>query len=293
MTDEKTIIAENVNLTVYNTPQRQRACFVKYSQPNIGKRYILDEPEMVAGRSPDIPIHINEPSVSRRHARFVLTAQGVEVEDVGSANGTFVNEEKIQKQILKNNDMVRLGTVLLKFFAHGNIENAITDKLYQQATIDTTTQVFNKQYLTESLESEFKVSRNYKRNLSIIVYDLDFFKKVNDVYGHTAGDFILRETAQLARTAIRKNDILARFGGEEFVIILPDTDNRTAAELAERVRKAVDTHLFKFDNHEIRQTISMGVSQLADSMATTKDLVDDADRKLYIAKNAGRNRVTA
>jgi diguanylate cyclase (GGDEF)-like protein len=125
---------------------------------------------------------------------------------------------------------------------------------------------------------------------------LDHFKKVNDTLGHNGGDVVLRETASICKGAIRKNDVLGRYGGEEFVIILPDTDQRTAAELAERLRIAVEGHVFKIDvdgrsvNH--RQTMSMGVSQLTPDMQTMESFLESADRKLYQSKQTGRNKVT-
>jgi two-component system, cell cycle response regulator len=294
MTDDKTIIADPVGLTIFNPPKGKRACLVQYSGASLGKRYILDSAEMIIGRAPKSGIVLNEGSVSRQHARFFQTGDTVELEDLGTTNGTFVNDLKVEvRSRLRDGDIIRLGTILLKFFAHDNIENVFHDKIYRMATIDAGTQIFNKKYLLESLETEFKFSRTYNRPLSIILYDLDFFKKVNDAFGHNAGDFILKESSTLAKSAIRKEDILARFGGEEFCIILPGTDLKVAHELAERIRAAIQTHVFNFDNRDIKQTISLGVSELKPSMAIPKDLLDDADQKLYKSKKDGRNRVTA
>jgi diguanylate cyclase (GGDEF)-like protein len=153
----------------------------------------------------------------------------------------------------------------------------------------------------DALESEFKFSKTYERELSIIYYDLDFFKKVNDTFGHNAGDFILKESAALVKAAVRKDDILGRYGGEEFVIILPRTDGRTAADLAERIRQKHEQHQFPLEYEDggqkkriaHRQTISMGVAQLKPSIPTAKDFLEAADKKLYSSKHTGRNKVTA
>jgi diguanylate cyclase (GGDEF)-like protein len=220
---------------------------------------------------------------------------------MGSSNGTFVNDVRTDGQSqLKDGDIIRLGTVLLKFFAHDNVDSVMHDKIYRMATIDAGTQIFNKQYLLDALEAEIKFSRTYGRDLSIIYYDLDHFKPVNDNYGHNAGDYILRESAALVRTAVRKDDILGRFGGEEFVIILPNTDARTATELAERIRQKHESFEFLIEfekdgtqqrvNH--RQTISIGVAQLRPPVATIKEFLEIADKKLYTSKQTGRNRVT-
>jgi two-component system cell cycle response regulator len=302
MSDDKTIIAESPNLTILQSPKRKNACLVQYSGSRLGKRYPLVESPMVVGRSPTVQIVINEASVSRSHARFLLQGDNVVVEDMGSSNGTFVNDVKSEGGVqLKDGDIVRLGTVLLKYFAHDNVDSVMHDKIYRMATIDAGTQIFNKQYLMDALESEFKFSKTYTRELSIIYYDLDHFKPVNDNYGHNAGDFILRESSALVKAAVRKEDILGRYGGEEFVIILPNTDGRTAAELAERIRQKHEAHPFLVEYEDDgakkrvthRQTISMGVQQLKTSIPNVKEFLEAADKKLYNSKHTGRNRVTA
>ncbi len=293
MSDDKTIITDAVGLTIFNQPKRKRACLVQYSGANLGKRYILDLPEVVIGRAPNAPIVINDTSVSRQHAKCIQGVEKVELEDMGSSNGTFINDQKLTaRTTLHDGDIIRLGTILLKFFAHDNVENIFHDKIYRMATIDAGTQIFNKKYLMESMDTEFKFSRTYDRALSIIIFDLDFFKKMNDQNGHNAGDFILRECAALAKSAVRKDDILGRFGGEEFCVILPNTDARTAFELAERIRAKIEGYVFNFEGKPLRQTISAGVSQLVSSIPTPQALIEDADRKLYKSKHDGRNRVT-
>ena len=150
------------------------------------------------------------------------------------------------------------------------------------------------------LDGEFKFSKTYRRNLSVIYYDLDFFKKVNDNYGHGAGDLVLRESAQLVRTCVRKDDVFGRYGGEEFVIVLPNTDQKTAADLAERIRASLEAHTFQLEIEkdgkrgvvQHKQTISAGVSQLTPDIATYELLLESADKKLYTSKQTGRNRVT-
>jgi diguanylate cyclase (GGDEF)-like protein len=200
------------------------------------------------------------------------------------------------KSLLKDGDMIRLGTILFRFFASDNAESIMADKIYRMATIDAGTDIFNKKYLLDALESEMKFARQYKRPLSIIYYDLDHFKKVNDTLGHNGGDVVLKETAAICKAAIRKNDVLGRYGGEEFVIVLPDTDQRTAAELAERLRIAVQNNVFNIEVEgrvvAHRQTMSMGVSQMSPDMQTIEAFLESADKKLYQSKQTGRNKIT-
>ena len=239
-------------------PKRKNACLVQYSGAKLGKRYPLTETVNIVGRSPTVQVVISEASVSRQHAQFVLVGDQVAVEDLGSSNGTFLNDAPVKSRTnLKDGDIVRLGTVLLKFFAHDNVDSVMHDKIYQMATIDAGTKIFNKQYLLDALESELKYSVTYNRELSIIYYDLDKFKPVNDTYGHNAGDYILRESAALVKAAVRKDDILGRFGGEEFVIVLPNTNKATAAELAERIRQKHEAHGFVASPEELREPVGL------------------------------------
>ncbi len=301
MSEDKTIIADNPALTVLQAGKRQNACVVQYNGAKLGKRYPLTDQSNIIGRAPESHILINETSVSRRHASLNIVGDKVQVQDLGSSNGTFVNDVKTEGQVtLRDGDMIRLGAILLKFYAHDNVDSVMHDKIYQMATIDAGTKIFNKQYLLDTLESEFKFSRTYGRELSIIYYDLDHFKPVNDNYGHNAGDFILRESAQLVKSAVRKDDILGRFGGEEFVIILPNTDVKTAHDLAERIRQKHESFIFpiEYDKNgskqsvSHKQTISIGIAQLTSQHQTPKELLEAADQKLYTSKKTGRNKVT-
>ena len=301
MSDDKTIIVDQAPYPIGGGGKRKNACLVQYSGAKLGRRYPLTEAQTVVGRSPNVEIAIDDNSVSRQHARFTQQGEQVAVEDLVSRNGTYLNDTRIAKStLLKDGDIIRLGTVLLKFFAHDNVDNIIHDKIYKLATIDDGTQIFNKQYLLDALEGEFKFSRSYGRELALIYYDLDHFKAVNDTYGHNAGDVVLRESAQLVKTAVRKDDTLGRFGGEEFVIILPNTESQTAAELAERIRQRHEGFVFNLEVDKDgakrrvahRQTISMGIASLKPEMQTIKDLLGAADAKLYRSKQTGRNRVT-
>jgi diguanylate cyclase (GGDEF)-like protein len=292
MADEKTIIADPGS-SIFNPPKKSAACLVQYSGTNLGKRYILNQKEMVVGRAPTVEIVVNEQSVSRNHAQCLQQGEEIYVADLGSSNGTYVNDKKITtRQILRDGDIIRLGNIVFKFFAQGNIENVFHDKIYRMATIDVGTNIFNKKYLIEALETEVKSSRAYGRPLSVIYFDLDFFKKVNDTYGHSVGDGILRDSSTLVKAIIRKDDIFCRYGGEEFVILLPATEAKTAYELAERIRGSFEAHKFEIQGHSIRQTLSIGVSQLNSRMTKAESLLEDADKKLYQSKTGGRNRVT-
>ena len=293
MSEDKTIIADGSQLSLLNAPKRVMACLVQYSGDDLGKRYQLDKSTIVIGRSTEADIVIVEQSVSRQHAKCMTEGQTTYLQDMGSSNGTFVNQEKTSaKTALKDGDVIRLGTVLLKYFSENNLDSLINDKIYRMATIDGGTGIFNKKHLLESIQSEYKYARGHDAPLSVIYFDLDHFKKVNDTYGHNAGDFILKEVAGIVSGLIQKEHIFCRFGGEEFVILLPGDGAKVAYDLAEEIRSKIESHVFAFENHNLKQTVSLGVSQLHPSMAKPEDLLNDADKKLYNSKQNGRNKVT-
>lgn len=276
-----------------SSPRRMRACLVQYNGQNLGKRFPLDLSKMILGRSPRASIVIHDQSVSRIHAEAYRNGTQIDLEDLDSVNGTFVNDQKInERRALHDGDLIRLGTVLFKYFAHDNIENIFHDKIYRMSTIDALTHTFNRKYLMETLDSEFKYAKTYNQPLSVFYFDLDHFKKVNDTYGHAAGDFILKETASRVKAHLRDEDILCRFGGEEFVVILPGTDLAKAAQLAENVRRAMEAATFMYQTTSIPQLLSGGVSQISEAMASHDDLLRDADQKLYRSKENGRNQIT-
>lgn len=275
-------------------PNRKRACLIQYTGDALGRRYFFENAEVTLGRGAANAIVLLDVSVSREHAKCYSRNKVIEIEDLGSSNGTFINETPVKtRTALRDGDMVRLGSILFKFFAHDNAESVFHDQIYRRATIDAGTQIFNRNYLLETLETAFNFSRTYERPLSVIYYDLDYFKRINDAHGHSCGDYVLSESAQVAKSCVRKGDVIGRLGGEEFLVVLPNADGAIAMELAERIRRAIESHPFEFEGKRLTQTISIGVSQMQPAFNTYKDLLDDADRKLYQSKNEGRNRITA
>ena len=305
MSEDKTIIASFEQISALKSPKRNRpSCLVQYNGEHLGKRFSVDKNINIAGRSPQAAIFIDEPSVSRRHAKiFSGMDETVTIEDLGSSNGTYVNDNKIkEKTVINNGDMVRFGAILLKFFSSSDIDNIVHDKIYQMVTIDPGTGVFNKRYLQDTIKSEFKLAKSYHQDLSVIYYDLDFFKKVNDNLGHEAGDQVLKVSAQIVKSQLRKQDKLCRFGGEEFIIILPATTEQIATKLAERIRISVQNYVFAIEqkaqdgskkNIKHKQTISLGVAGVTSQMSSPAALLELADSRLYKSKHTGRNRVTA
>ncbi len=298
MTNEKTIIADAGKLTIFNSPKRNRASLTRL-HGDVFKRHPLDPSDSTIGRATDCTVVIHEPSVSRKHARITINGESAEVEDLGSSNGTFINDQKVTvKMSLKHRDHVRFGNVLMRFNAYEDLETVCEDEGWSRSVVDAGTQIFNKRYLVDNLEAEVKFSKASGRSMAIIYFDLDHFKTVNDTLGHNAGDLILKETANVVKNVIRKDDIFGRFGGEEFVVILPNTPGKKAIELAERIRTAVASYPFLVNTESgqqktHRQTVSLGVAELTADIASGTAFLELADQRLYHSKQTGRNKVTA
>jgi diguanylate cyclase (GGDEF)-like protein len=275
---------------------RRDACVVHIypTGPGMGSRYALSDTPMVIGRGNDCDIRINDHSVSRRHARIQPGADGYYAVDLQSTNGTFVNDVPASICKLKDGDYLRVGNCIYRFLAGGNVEAEYHEEIYRLTIIDALTDIHNKRYLLEFLDRELSRSARYNRPLSLILFDIDRFKAINDEMGHLGGDFILRELAALVKGNVRKEELFARYGGEEFVIVLPETTLPSSLLVAERVRALVERHAFQYEGKTYPVTISLGVSFSAgDEAMTPHDLIRQADEKLYTAKSQGRNRVVA
>ncbi|MCT8977343.1 GGDEF domain-containing protein [Clostridium sp. CX1] len=169
-----------------------------------------------------------------------------------------------------------------------NIVNNLNNLIVQ----DPLTEVFNKRFLNERLPTEIKLSSENKEPLSIIMIDLDYFKKVNDTYGHVLGDRILKAAARSFSNCIRKNsDWIARYGGEEFIVCLKNTNIDTAVKVAERMRKTLETIEICWENKKIHITASFGIKTILGQNIDVDSFLNEADIKLYEAKKGGRNKV--
>jgi diguanylate cyclase (GGDEF)-like protein len=167
------------------------------------------------------------------------------------------------------------------------------DQLKVQATVDGMTGVFNRRHFLSLAEIEWSRYERHRRPMSLVLFDIDRFKSINDDFGHHAGDEVIVQVADICQKQKRKSDIIARFGGEEFLILLPETKLQAAQRVAERLRRKVETSAFCVASNAIRATISIGVSEANPSMDTVFDLIKLADKALYMAKDSGRNRVCA
>jgi diguanylate cyclase (GGDEF)-like protein len=276
-------------------PSRNRnACLVQIypAGPTMGVRHTLDESPRVIGRDADCEVCVNESSVSRRHARIQLGADGYYALDLKSTNGTFVNDRPVNSTRLEDGDYLRVGNCIYRFLAGGNVEADYHEVIYRLTIIDSLTEIHNKRYLMEFLDRELVRAARHQRPLSLVLFDLDHFKKINDNLGHLAGDYTLRELASRIKSNVRLDELFARYGGEEFAVVLPETTTAGAVQLAERLRVAVCDKPFQFEGDTFTVTISLGVATtLGREGMKAAELIHLADGRLYQAKNDGRNRV--
>lgn len=273
---------------------KDRASVVVLAGTNVGEMYRLEGVEVIVGRASNASIKLNDDGISRRHARIVQDNGGFAVEDLGSANGTMVNGVRITtRQALQDGDKIRLGpATILKFGYHDDIDESFQQRMYDAALRDGLTGAFNKKFFLDRLDSELSYARRHHFDLSLLMFDVDFFKRVNDTYGHLAGDMVLGKLAKLAAGALRQEDIFSRYGGEEFAILCRGVKIQHAGVLGERVRGTVESSIFEHDGRRLPVTISVGVAAYPTSPVETPfQLIAAADEALYEAKRCGRNRV--
>jgi diguanylate cyclase (GGDEF)-like protein len=275
--------------------KRDRAYLVVLAGASVGEMYKIDTEKTVIGRGQKANIRLLDDGISREHAQLVVQKDRIVLQDLGSTNGTYCNGLKVEgsKELVDGDKILVGSTTILKFTYHDNLDEIFQKQMYESALRDGLTKAFNKKYFTDRLESEFTFATRHVAPLTLVLFDIDHFKKVNDTHGHQAGDYVLSEISTLLTGALRAEDVFARYGGEEFAVICRGSDVAQGQIVAERMRKAVEAHKFVFEGTQIPITISVGVSGLPNSACKdAAELVNLADQSLYKSKHAGRNRVT-
>ena len=269
------------------------SCLVEIYGPDLGKKYAVDEDEITIGRdAKNNAVVVDLDNVSRKHAQVTSREGKCFVKDLGSTNGTYLNDQEVtQETPLRNGDLIKVGGSIFKFLYGGNIEQLYYEEIYRMAIIDGLTQVYNKRYLLEFLEREMARCHRYARALSLIMFDIDHFKQINDQHGHLAGDHVLRELAGQVKTKVRKEECVGRYGGEEFTIVMPEAGPEKTRRFADKLLRLVADHEFVFENNHIPVTISVGVADMNAETTEPLQFIKAVDALLYKAKRDGRNRV--
>jgi diguanylate cyclase (GGDEF)-like protein len=278
--------------------KRTRAVLTVVAGPTTGSVHTLRDSETIMGRGKEAHVRFDDGGASRTHARIVRAADGSwVVEDLRSTNGTFVDGRKIDRVELKSGDRIHIGPNIIVSFAILDAQaERITAQLYESSVRDPLTRAHNRRYLVERLASEIGYARRHEAPLGLILFDLDHFKRVNDTYGHLAGDDVLRDVSALVQRLIRVEDVFARFGGEEFVLLVRGVEHANLGRFAERLRSAVERLEIATEESLIHVTISVGtssLSELPEDDRSADGLLRLADDRLYRAKTEGRNRIVA
>lgn len=270
---------------------------VVYAGANLGRVFPLQPGENIIGRSPQVGITLLDEEVSRVHSCVRMESpesgqRGLFLEDLQSTNGTFLNGVPVASpQPLAAGDRIAIGSHILKLVAMDSLERAFHETLLDQSTKDPLTGLGNRGATLAELQSRFELSRRHGRPISVIMCDLDHFKQINDKHGHGAGDIVLAGFGERVRQNLRGTDLAGRIGGEEFLLVLPETEVEGAVLLAERLRASLSDMPHMLPGGPIQVTCSLGVAQWVEEDRDAGALLGRADEALYEAKRKGRNKV--
>jgi diguanylate cyclase (GGDEF)-like protein len=262
--------------------------------PNAGRVMALGAEQITIGRSPRADLHLAEEGVSRKHARICWVGGGYVLEDLGSQNGTFVGGKAASAIQLRQGDLIRVGPVAtLRFCWMDEHQKNLLEELYESSVRDPLTGAFNRRHFSERLESELAYAKRHEAELSLLLLDIDYFKKINDQYGHLEGDRVLQELTLVCQQTMRTEDMFARYGGEEFAVMLRGVPLIGAVRAAERLRVSIAEQVF-VGSPRLAVSVSIGCSSIdCIDDASAGSLIHLADQRLYEAKQAGRGRVVA
>jgi diguanylate cyclase (GGDEF)-like protein len=262
---------------------------------DFGKNFTFTEEKIFIGRSKKNNLVLEDSKISKRHCEinviFTDVVEQIILKDLDSTNGTYVNGVSVKQKILKPGDKIELGETILRFSYNDEIEEKYHSKLFTFASTDSLTGLYNKRYILNELHNQMKLVKRNQRLFSVVLLDIDDFKKINDSFGHLAGDEYLKKVATTININLREQDTASRFGGEEFLLLLPDTLDEGACKLAERIRKKIEGMELMFHDHLIKTTISAGVCQFSQDDYDLEILLRRVDIALYRAKREGKNRV--
>ena len=271
-----------VSVTVISGPRTGLSFVIK---PNLG---------LTLGRSPEADIQIIDTGISRKHIYMHFVDETVFVEDLGSANGTYVNGEQLRHEMqIRNGDQISIGvSTVLKFSLSNQLDAEYQDHIQEQLSRDALTNAYNRKAFTQCLNSLYVTAKQDFAPICLLMVDIDRFKAVNDTYGHQVGDKILTHVAQSLFNSVRNADYVCRYGGDEFSIVCPNIDSLRGLQLAEKIRTNVESLRFKVNGKQINVTISIGISNYPENqIQCVSQFISYADKAMYKAKRNGRNQI--
>lgn len=251
--------------------------------------------ELLIGRGDGVGLRVLDPGVSWVHARIRRAGEVVTLEDLRSTNGTYLGSDRIVDRVaLPDDARIGLGrNTVIRFSRCDALELEAALEQYDTAIRDPLTRLYNRGYFDERIESEVAFAHRHQAPLSLLMLDLDHFKRVNDRFGHPVGDVVLKVVTAAVRRMLRPEDVFARYGGEEFMILLREVTTENALILARRIRERVEGLEMPWEGQVLRITVSIGVTGIGpgEPQIHARALLELADRAMYEAKARGRNRV--
>ncbi|HSU40902.1 MAG TPA: GGDEF domain-containing protein [Polyangiaceae bacterium] len=274
---------------------KDRHLLVRARGAQLGQVLKLGQQSHRVGRANDCEIWLSDDGVSRRHATILFESGVYTIEDTGSANGTFVGGQKVERATLRDGDLIQFGPqAVFRYSVADEGQEQLLRQLYEASVTDALTGANNREHFDSQLRMELSFSRRHGTDLSVVMFDVDHFKRVNDTFGHPVGDEVLVEISKATRRLVRNEDVFARYGGEEFVLILRGIALDGARVVGERLRERIAELSIVTDKGPLKVTVSVGCASFASTPeATAESLVQLADKRLYAAKRGGRNRVVA
>ena len=293
MSMDSTIITDLASLS--DEDENTEPYLITIAGHNIGKLFHLNKEELTAGRSQDCGIWIEDNTISRQHFQVQRKGKNCILTDLNSTNGTYVNGQRVKSVTLHSGDKIQISKeTIIQFDYFDENRRMSEEKRYELGVKDPFTGTYNKSFFLQRFADEFMFSKRQNQPLSLVIFDIDHFKKINDTYGHLAGDKVLQELSKTVSSMIRLEDVFCRYGGEEFVIIMRNTSCQDAVNLSERIRMRIESTVVNFEEKDINVTISLGVSTLKEeSFEDYVAMLAEADRYLYHSKGHGRNQVSA
>lgn len=267
------------------------ACLVMIYGEAIGKRYALGDQSLLIGRTPSCDVQLADLSVSRAHCRVVARTNDAVVIDLHASNKTFVNGVPVSEHLLHDGDRLTVGRTIFRYLCNDNLETAYHAEVSRAMTTDPLTGAFNRTHFEKELDFAFYRFKRYGRPLSLVRIDMDDFKSVNARYGHLVGDRVLAHVGRLVFSSLRAGDILARWDGEEFALLLPETNEAGAITISERVRELVAGTPCEVNDQSVTVAFSMGVAELDSDTEDVADFIAKTAARLAEAKQRGGNRV--
>ena len=284
----------------FRTPRpgagEKRPSLLIVTEQDFGRQHFLQKDETLIGRDDGCDIRLQDERISRKHTKIVgdpghKSGPYFKVIDLGSTNGTHVNDKRISEATLSDGDRLQIGGTVFKYSIRDVEEMELEEKIYRMATTDALTGLFSREYFRQQYSDTFRRSERYQRPFSLIMIDIDDFKTINDTHGHSTGDVVLEGVGRIILDLVRHEDCAARYGGEEFVILLPETDPEMARFPAERIRKSIEEYRFQTEDRRFSVSVSVGIAGFPDHASTMDEMLEKADQAMYKVKRSGKNKV--